>query len=515
MKPKPIKSVDYARDIADEIVVGFDPEKLAAMGLVSAQKMVDTVLTRLGELGATVLKRFIAETSDEKFYFALAVIRPSGPELTLADLQRSDDRAFEDVSFERNVPIAMAGVALPPWQRQWALDIVEASEPWRVTPPAGSRTVVAIVDSGLRLADGSVHEDLGAVAPASDCQLPWFYPDNIDADGHGTALAGTIAAIPGNAKGVDSPVPATWNITLLPVKFFSPLVSPNAADAAIAIAHAVDKGAKVINASWHVSPGDKVLRVLKLAFLLATLKDRLIVSAAGNAGTDNEVYPIFPANFGSDPAFRRVSVLTVMATDRDDAKATFSNYGRTIVDLAAPGQRVATLPRYPVGQRPLYPYYYSGTSAAAALVSSGAALVFALNPTWKARNVIEHLTASADVVERLKLSCVGGKRLNLRRAVYGPLQITAPTGDDTLAVGARTDITWRNEYANPRFRKVRIELSLDDGATWPVTLVVSTDNNGQYAWTPLANQVTASARIRITPTAGNFPAQSDAFRVVN
>ena len=70
------------------------------------------------------------------------------------------------------------------------------------------------------------------------CQPPRLFPDCIDRDGHGTFLAGTIAAVPGNNTGIGSAVPAAWNISLLPVQFFSPDVPPHAAYAAVAIVHA-------------------------------------------------------------------------------------------------------------------------------------------------------------------------------------------------------------------------------------------------------------------------------------
>lgn len=508
---EPSESASPQAGVAEQIVIGFD-EKLAQHGMAAARETIDATLARLGDLPATVLKSFIAESSDKDAFFALAVIRPKDPTLTLAELQARLTNEFAAITWvERNAPIAMAGFDDPLLGQQWALARLGATGPWTVTPPpTAGRTLIAIVDSGLRRLDGSLHDDLGSVAPVADCQLPWFYPDNVDMDGHGTFLAGTIAAVPDNAKGIGSAIPGTWNISLLPVKFFSPSVPPNAADAAIAIAHAVDKGAKVINASWHVAPGDQHLQALRLALLFARAKHRLVVIAAGNDGTDNEIYPTWPANFGGDPLFKGVSVLTVLATDRYDSKASFSNYGRNTVDIAAPGLRILTTGRYLAGS-PRYAEY-SGTSPAAAFASAGAALVFALNPGWKPSDVIEHLTASADTIEGLKLACIGGKRLNLRRAVYGPLRITAPVEGATVKVGTPTDIAWTSEYLNPSFRKVRIELSLDDGATYGV-LAGSVNNNGHRKWKPAAGLATPTARIRIRPTHGNFPAVSGRFTV--
>ena len=403
--------------------------------------------------------------------------------------------------------------------QQWALAKLGAADPWTVAPPAlGTRTIVAIVDSGLLLLDGvNVHADLGRVEAGG----------GIDMDGHGTFLAGTIAARPDNATGVASAVPYSWNISLLSLQFFSPGTPPNAADAAVAITSAADYrldplnqvDAMVINASWHVAPGDPGLAALRhaIAYAVDPSIGCLVVFAAGNDGTDNEVYPLYPANFVGDAAFAG-SVLTVLASDRYDAKTFFSNYGKNTVHIAAPGMRILTTARYLIDP-PRYAEY-SGTSAAAAYVSAGAALVFALNrPNWTAQDVSQHLTASADTIDILKLACIGGKRLSLCRAVYGPLVITAPLAGDTLSRGASNTITWTNDYVTLKLTSVRIEFSTDNFATAPTTLATGVaigGATGSNAFTvpPNTLTVTATGQIRITPEQGNFAAVSGQFNVV-
>jgi subtilisin family serine protease len=512
-------------DVVDQIIVGFN-KKLEKADRKSAEQAMDDVLSRLTtEFGATVIDRLI--TAEKDPFFAIAIITLEGTTLEALQETVRKSPAFKDIGWlERNAPITPAGYSDPLLAQQWALDKLGAADPWTVSPPAGNgKTVVAIVDSGLRMPDGGVHADLGYVEPAKICQPPFFFPDCLDDDGHGTLLAGTIAALPGNNSGIGSPTGPGWNISLLPVKFFSPAIPPNAAYAAFAIVHAAlalyqPGQRKVINASWHVAPGGPGLATLKFALEIAVnVLGCLVVFAAGNDGTDNGIFPLYPANFGSDYALSG-KVLTVLATDRYDAKAAFSNYGNA-VDLGAPGQRILSTERYLVAP----PRYgdYSGTSPAAAYVSAGAALVFALNPqnwdgagapAWKPADVIRHLIASADIVEDLKLACIGGKRLNLRRAVYGPLHITAPAEGATVHVGTPTNITWTNEYSNPSFTQVKIEFSKDDGVTYGAPLVAPTNNDGTFTWTPLVSQATVQGRIRVTPITGNFPVVSDRFKVV-
>jgi subtilisin family serine protease len=499
--------------ITDQIIVGFNTDP--TLDRIEVEKRIADALHKLHNLPATVLKRFVKSSPDGKLFFAFALIRLDDPELTLDVLQqrlRDKDPRFDDiVFFERNAPVATAAFADVLSPQQWALPRIGATQIWTRTPPPGPKTIVAIVDSGLRRFGGGVHADLGLVEPGG----------GIDSDGHGTLLAGTIAARPGNGQGIASAVPVTWNISLLSEQFFTPTTPPNAFDAAAGIALAVLAGAKVINASWHVPPGDSGLAMLKSVITIA-LSTSIVVMAAGNEGTDNEKFPIYPANFGAAAPIQG-NVLTVLATDRYDRKAFFSNYGRNIVDLGAPGMRILSTARY-LGTQPRYAEY-SGTSAAAAYVSAGAALVFALNPlnwdnagapAWTPGDVIQHLKTSASTVHDLRPACVGGRRLNLRRAVYGPLRVVSPAAGAAVPAGIPVNITWTLRYTNPKFQRVKIEFTrtgtdpytvLSPAAGWLIGV--------PFPWTPNnPADKTATARIRITPLEGNFPKRSALFRVV-
>ena len=528
--PEPYQEPVLPANIADQIIIGFD-DRLRQFAPREARRRIDEVLKSLEAFGVELLHQFFVAPENQKVFFAIAIVRLDGK--TLDDLQQElKKKAYAHIGWvERNASIAPAGYNDPLLSQQWALAKLGAADAWTAKPPPGNpKTLVAIVDSGLRRANGGVHADLGAVEPANICQPSGFFPHCLDRDGHGTFLAGTIAAVPGNGTGVSSPITPLWNISLLPVQFFSPAVPPNAGYAAYAIVHAalalVDPfhpfQRKVINAAWHVAPGDAGLATLRVALDIAVnLLGCLVVFAAGNDGTDNEIFPLYPAKFGSEAAFQG-KVLTALATDRHDAKTFFSNYGKTTVDLGAPGLRILSTERYLVDP----PRYadYSGTSPAAAYVSAGAALVFALHPPnwdsagapgWVARDVVQHLKASADTIEDLKLACIDGKRLNLRRAVYGPLHVTAPVLVDTPKVGVITHIRWTTDYVNPHFTQVRIEF-IPTG--WPaVPLGVAMIAAGSFAWTPnaaLLPPLPAAGLIRITPTTGNFPADSAKFQVV-
>jgi subtilisin family serine protease len=319
-------------------------------------------------------------------------------------------KAKHDVDIEPNLVMSRALVPNDPlyqdawafYKPQWDLYQMNAQAAWDCAPGAGIPVTVAVIDSGI----AKLHPDLvGLVHPDSKRIIGSTFDNLIeDEDGHGTLIAGTIAAITNNGIGMAS---VTWPITvrLLTLKFYDPWNPIDAASAAKAIWWAVLQGAKIINASWHIG--------MPVNYLLANIHfartmDVLFVTAAGNEGTNNDDphLPIYPASWGLS------NVISVMATNHNDDRPSFSNYGRTTVHIAAPGVRVLSTHYYlgtPVWRT------YSGTSAAAAQVTAAAALVRAFRPLLKAHQVRAHLMASVDPFPFL--DCIAGGRLSLKRTV--------------------------------------------------------------------------------------------------
>ena len=296
------------------------------------------------------------------------------------------------------------------YKPQWALRKMSAEAAWDCAATLGPSVpvVVAVIDSGIARA----HPDLAArVNPFSRCFIPGVPPGSVeDEDGHGTLLAGTITAITDNAIGIAS---ATWPImvSLLALKFYNPRNQLNAAFAAHAIAYAVDHGAKVINASWHVG--------MYSTFLFnhinyAASKDVLFVAAGGNEGTNNDQLPIWPASYALP------NIVSVMATNRHDDRPGFSNYGPNTVHIAAPGVRILSTHYYlsQVSAQPPRWREYSGTSASAAHVTAAAALIRAFRPAWNVAQVKARLFAAVDLFPDLK--CITGGRVNLEKVLCGP-----------------------------------------------------------------------------------------------
>jgi subtilisin family serine protease len=321
-------------------------------------------------------------------------------------------KAKHDVDIEPNMVMGQAAVpndplyqnAWPFHKPQWDLYQMNAQAAWDCAPGAGVPVIVAVIDSGI----ATLHPDLvGLVHPKSRRIMGATFNNLIeDDDGHGTFVAGTIAAITNNATGMAS---ATWPITvrLLALKFYDPWNPLDAASAAKAIVWAVLQGAKIINASWHVGMPSTFLRI---CIQFAEFMDVLFVTSAGNEGTNNDdpYLPIYPASWTTTLS----NIVSVMATNHNDDRPSFSNYGRTTVHIAAPGVRVLSTHYYlgsPVWRT------YSGTSAAAAQVTAAAALIRALRPGWNAQKVRDRLMTTVDPFRFL--DCIAGGRLNLGRAI--------------------------------------------------------------------------------------------------
>lgn len=238
---------------------------------------------------------------------------------------------------------------------------VDAVEAWTVTRGNGIR--VAIIDSGV----ANDHEDISQKvvdrANYSDTVIRPDHPEDYDGYGHGTHVAGIVAAAH-NTVGVAGVCP---ECTILDAKVLNSAGSGSTSRIANGIDWAVTKDAKVIN----MSLGQRVSsRTLEAAVNNAWNRGVVIVAAAGNAGTQAKIYP------GAYP-----NVIAVAATDNNDVKASFSTYGKW-VDVAAPGVNVySTFPIDPFtlgtqNGRALRYDIASGTSMASPIVAGVAALVW-------------------------------------------------------------------------------------------------------------------------------------------
>jgi subtilisin family serine protease len=305
--------------------------------------------------------------------------------------------------------------------QQAYLGIVKAAQAWNLNRNS-SPVVIGIVDSGSDLN----HEDLSAniylntADPVNgDDDDNDGYPDNYygwdmvgasgssiredndpgvksDTTAHGVHVSGIASAVSNNGTGVAS---IAGNARLLIVK----CGADNTRDAIYrgydGIKYAADHGANIINCSWGGSGGGSYGRDI---VNYAIGKGCLLVAAAGNDNTSILTYPAaYPG------------VLAVASVTNNDVRSAFSNYG-TYVRITAPGNSIlSTLPGNKYG-------LLSGTSMAAPVVSSAAALLKACEPLLTMAQVGERLIATSDNIDAKNpfyAGLIGKGRLNVYRAL--------------------------------------------------------------------------------------------------
>ncbi len=262
--------------------------------------------------------------------------------------------------------VAATSSADPLRSKQWALDKLGAQNAWSITQGAGQ--TVAVLDTGV-----SPEPDLVA-SLLSGWDFVTDRPDGrVDPSGHGTHVAGIIAATSGNGLGTTGLAPA---VNVLPVRVLDRDGMGYWSDIAQGIVYATDSGAGVINLSLS---GAGSSATMQTALQYAASRDRVLVAAVGN---DGNAVPSYPA---ADPR-----VVAVSASTSSDSVARFSNYG-SYLDLAAPGVGIwSTIPGS-FGSE-------SGTSMATPFVSATAALVRAA--------AVEHNLGEIDVAAALAVSAV-------------------------------------------------------------------------------------------------------------
>lgn len=293
---------------------------------------------------------------------------------------------------------ASAAPTEPLSSEQWAISpgaVLNLPSAWSVAQ--GTGVVVAVVDSGVRID----HPDLAPNAWTNFGEIPDNgvdddgngYADDVhgidlttagarnnltDDNGHGTHVAGIIAAADNN-KGV---VGVAYKARIMTIKTQGADGTGSMSSVATGIEYAAAMGAKVINLSL-AGPSNNAAIVRAVA--AAEKAGALIVVAAGNAASDDDKTPTYPASLAAP------NLVSVAATAPNEGRnlAPFSNYGRTTVQLAAPGESVlSTANDGAYEQR-------SGTSMAAPMVAGVAALIASANPGISAAALRAQLLTSA------------------------------------------------------------------------------------------------------------------------
>ena len=291
----------------------------------------------------------------------LEVVRQSATDRSAVDLKSAASVDGDVLSAESDTVVTSLGTGADPLRGdQWALDQVSYERAWATTKGRG--VIVAVVDTGVRAA----HEDLGSVVlPGLD--LVGGGDGRTDANGHGTHVAGIIAARAVNGKGIAGAAP---DAKILPVRVLDANGSGYTSDVAEGIIWAVDHGARIVNLSLG---GTEPSAGMREAIKYALSKGALVFAAAGNSGESGSP-AIYPAAFSESVA--------VGAVSSNLQRASYSNIG-SYVDVVAPGDSIVST--YQSGD--LLYAWASGTSMATPYAAAVGALVAAANPTWDAAHV--------------------------------------------------------------------------------------------------------------------------------
>jgi subtilisin family serine protease len=317
----------------------------------------------------------------------------------------------------------------PMFSEQWALNNVgqksgkekadlNALKAWAKTK-GSSKVVVAVLDSGVDY----THQDLVTNI--------WHRPDNIesyqddeigrvndtigfnadnntgdpmDENGHGTHCAGIIGAEGDNEEGITG---INWKVEIMPLKFMGRGGFGSTKNAIEAINYVIDRkkagvNVRIISASWGSTMYSKALED---AIRAAGEEGILFVAAAGNSSENTDRSPHYPSSY------KLPNVISVAALDRNDALASFSNYGANSVHIAAPGKEILS-----TWLKGTY-REASGTSMATPYIAGTAALILSLEPNISVEKLRERLLNSVDKLDGVNGKTVSGGRLNAAKAV--------------------------------------------------------------------------------------------------
>lgn len=300
-----------------------------------------------------------------------------------------------------------ATVSDPAYGNSWALPKIQAPAAW--DSANGSGVTIAILDTGI----DSAHPDL-----APNLVPGWNVYDNnsntADVNGHGTWVAGVAAMAANNAKGSAG---VAWGAKIMPVRIADANAYAYWSTVAQGIYWAADHGAKVVNVSYNGVSGSATVQS---AAQYLRSKGGVVVVAAGNSG-------------GLESIAANDALLSVAATDQNDARASFSSYG-AYVDLAAPGVSVYTTT---VGGG------YSnasGTSFASPVVAAAAALMLSANGKLAPADVDRILkTTSLDLGAAGHDQYYGSGRVNAAAAVLNAKQtVAADTQAPSVSIASPT-----------------------------------------------------------------------------
>ena len=309
---------------------------------------------------------------------------------------------------------------------------VSAKDAWKIQTGNGNDNgpLIAVIDTGIDYnhpdlkanmwtnpgeiaGDGIDNDNNGVIDDVHGYNAYADSGDPMDGHSHGTHCAGTIGGVGNNGEGVTG---VMQDANLMAVKIFSDSGRTSADAIVRGIAYSAKMGADITSNSWG---GGGRSEAIYDAF---RTNDALHVIAAGNSNYDNDKRDNFPSNYDLD------NIVAVAATNHNDERASFSQWGAKNVDVSAPGRDI-----YSTINGGGYASY-SGTSMATPHVSGGAGLIMSEYPEASNEEVKNRLIYGSDRVSSLNDISVSDGRVNFASSL----------DNDTIAPGAPNDFKTSN-----------------------------------------------------------------------
>ncbi len=495
--------VQFSAAVADHMVVrvkdGLSEEKVATIasqnGFTVRKKMLapDTYLISFEEVSIDALPKAIETFNTE----ANAVQYAEPDVLVFASATIPNDPAFQQL-----------------WGLHQNKDRdIDAPEAWDLGQ-GSSNIVVAVIDTGIdynhedlsdnmwrnpgEIADNGLDDDENGFR---DDVYGWDFfnedSDPFDDSSHGTHCAGILGAVGNNGIGV---VGVNWRVKLMAVKTMNQGGSGYLSDAVDAIYYATAQGVRLTSNSWGYYG---FLQSMKDAIDNAGTSNILFVAAAGNEQNDNDTNPCYPSSYDSD------NIISVTATDADDDLAWFSNYGKTSVDLGAPGIHIFSTVPMAQGRYASF----SGTSMATPHVAGVAAQMAAYSPTLTAAQIKQRMLENTDRSSTLSGKTVTGGRVNAYKGLSGAVPLeppAAPSALDATASSNRVELVWTDHATN----ETSVVVERRSGSSGFTVLAVLAANTTHHTDTSVMGGVTTIYRVKTTNAAGSSAYSSEASATV-
>ncbi|MBX3096147.1 MAG: S8 family serine peptidase [Fimbriimonadaceae bacterium] len=389
---------------------------------------------------------------------------------------------------------------------------IDAPEAWDIYK-GNSNTVVAIIDTGFL----RTHPDLAANSWTNPDEIPgngidddsngyvddlygWDFVNNdnnpTDDHSHGTHCSGTIGGVGNNNTGVTG---VNWNVKMLGLKFLGSNGSGSTSNAIKAVDYCRIKGIKISNNSWG---GGGFSQAMFDAIQAAGNAGHIFVAAAGNNNSNNNNSNFYPANYNLP------NVISVAATDRFDAKSSFSNYGTNTVELGAPGSDIySTVLNNGYGSK-------SGTSMACPHVTGAVALLWGLKPSWTKEQVIQGVLTTVRPTSAMSTRTITGGVLNIENML-----VAANGGNNTapqVTITSPPNGGNANQFTGITFTGTAIDAQ-DGNLT--ASLVWTSNLNGQIGTGGSFVNSTLSAGVHVITAwvvdSGNMPGEAQITFTVN